>query len=184
MIASIQFRTPAVGLRRQRGAVLVVSLVILLVITMIAAGSMRGTILEEKMAGNTRDRNLAFQAAESAVREAEIFIDSVASLGAFPGSGGLYGLVDAEPDYSAETTWADASNHVDADSAYGAYQAPKYYIKHYTTVTGTEGALNLSGYGDNKGTGDVTVFRIVSRATGGSAESAEVLLRSYYGRGF
>ncbi len=67
---------------------------------------------------------------------------------------------------------------------YGAYQAPKLYIKHYTTVTGTEGALNLSGYGDNKGTGDVTIFRIVTRATGGSAESAEVLLRSYYGRAF
>ncbi len=184
MRTAIISRRLSFGPRSQRGAVLVVSLVILLVITMIAAGSMRGTILEEKMAGNTRDRNLAFQAAESAVREAEIFVDGIVSLGAFDGSGGLFGLTDTEPDYAAESTWSSPSNHVVATYDYGAYQAPKLYIKHYTTVTGTEGALNLSGYGDNKGTGDVTIFRIVTRATGGSAESAEVLLRSYYGRAF
>ena len=169
---------------RQRGAVLIVSLIILIVITMIAAGSMRGTILEEKMAGNTRDRNLAFQAAESAVREGEMFIDSVAGLGGFSGTGGLYGRTDAAPDYTAEATWTNSGQHIDAGANYGAYQAPQYFIKQYTTVSGTEGALNLSGYGDNKGTGDVTVFTITGRGTGGSADSAEVILRSYYGRIF
>lgn len=169
---------------RQRGAVLVVSLIILVVITVIAAGSMRGTILEEKMAGNSRDRNLAFQAAESAVREGEMFIESVASLGGFKGTGGLYGRTDPAPDYKAVATWTAPNRHIDAGQNYGAYEAPQYFIKEYTTVSGTEGALNLSGYGDNKGTGDVTVFTITGRGTGGSADSAEVILRSYYGRIF
>lgn len=170
--------------RRQHGAVLVVSLVILLIVTMIAAGSMRSTILEEKMAGNSRDRNLAFQAAESAVREGEMFIENVASLGGFKGTGGLFGRTDAAPDYTAETTWTLPNQHVDASANYGAYEAPQYFIKQFTTVAGADGALNLSGYGDNKGTGDVTVFTVTGRGTGGSADSAEVILRSYYGRIF
>jgi type IV pilus assembly protein PilX len=169
---------------RQRGAVLAVSLVMLLVITLIAVSSMRGTILEEKMAGNTRDRNVAFQTTESAVREAEIFIEGVASLGNFDGSAGLFGLTDAEPTFSSATTWTDGTLHVAATSNYGSYQAPSFYIKHFTTVVGTEGAMNMSGYGDNKGTGDVTVFKITSRGTGGSSDSAEVILRSHYGRIF
>ena len=50
---------------RQNGAVLAVSLIMLLLITLIAVSSMQSTMLEEKMAGNTRDRNLAFQTTES-----------------------------------------------------------------------------------------------------------------------
>jgi hypothetical protein len=113
-----------------------------------------------------------------------MFIENVASLGGFSGSGGLFGQTDAEPDYGAEATWTSDSSHIDAGSNYGAYQAPQYFIKQFTTVSGVDGALNLSGYGDNKGAGDVTVFKVTGRGTGGSAESAEVILRSYYGRIF
>lgn len=170
--------------RRQSGAVLVVTLVFLLVVTLIAVGSMRSTTLEEKMAGNTRDRNLAFQAAESGIREAEAFIDSITSLGDFDGAAGLYGLTDFEPSFDDHAMWSDGVSYVTADASYGAYEAPRYYIKHYTTVVGTEGAMNMSGYGDNKGTGDVSIFTITGRGTGGGQDSAEVILRSQYGRIF
>lgn len=169
---------------RQRGAVLIVSLIVLLVVTMIAVSSMRGTVLEEKMAGNTRDRNVAFQTAESAIREAETFIEGVVSLGNFAGAGGLFGETDPMPDYRDPNTWVDATRHVMSAQTYGSYNAPQFFIKHRTTVTGTEGAMNMSGYGDNKGTGDVSVFVITGRATGGGADSAEVILRSQYGRIF
>ncbi|UUW71653.1 pilus assembly PilX family protein [Pseudomonas oryzihabitans] len=56
---------------RQNGAVLIVTLVMLLLMTLIAIGSMRGTVLQERMAGNLRDENLAFQTAEMAQRDAE-----------------------------------------------------------------------------------------------------------------
>ena len=169
---------------REQGAVLVVSLIILLVVTMIAVSSMQGTVLQEKMAGNTRDRNVAFQSAESAVREAEDFIESVVSLGSFAGAGGLYGETNIPPLYYSPATWSDPSQHIVATDTYGSYEAPRYYIKHRTTVVGTEGAMNLSGYGDNKGTGDVSVFRITGRGTGSGPDSAEVILRSQYGRIF
>ncbi len=169
---------------QQRGAVLIVSLVILLIITMLAVGGMQNTILEEKMAGNSSDRNLAFQSSESAVREAEVFIEGIVSLGNFDGSAGLHNRTDIEPSFYDGITWNDASNHVVAATDFGSYDSPRYYIKHFTTVTGTEGSLNMSGYGDNKGTGDVTIFRITARGTGASSDSAEVILRTQYGRIF
>ena len=64
----------------QRGAVLIVALIMLLLLTIIGMSSMRGTSLQENMAGNLRESNLAFQAAEAGLRAGEqlahgMFID-------------------------------------------------------------------------------------------------------------
>lgn len=64
--------------RSQRGSALVISLVFLVVMTLIAVGAMRDTTLQERMAGNLRDRSLAFQAAEAALREGENWLLSPA----------------------------------------------------------------------------------------------------------
>lgn len=55
----------------ERGAVLVTSLLILLVLTVIGITAMQVTRMQERMAGNTRDVSLGFQAAEAALRDAE-----------------------------------------------------------------------------------------------------------------
>ena len=183
-MTSITVKNQLTQRSHQGGAVFIVSLVILLIITMLAVGGMQSSLLEEKMAGNVSDRNLAFQSTESAVREAEVFIEGIVSLGDFDGSAGLHSRTDIEPSYYSASTWSDSSDHVVADTDFGAYDSPRYFIKHFTTVTGTEGSLNMSGYGDNKGTGDVTIFKITARGTGASAESAEVILRTQYGRIF
>jgi type IV pilus assembly protein PilX len=59
------------GDSRQQGAVLALALIFLLLLTIIGVTAMSTATLEEKMAGNTKDRNLAFQAAESALRDGE-----------------------------------------------------------------------------------------------------------------
>lgn len=56
---------------QQRGAVLIVALIMLLLLTIIGLSSMRGTSLQENMAGNMRDSNLALQASEAALRKGE-----------------------------------------------------------------------------------------------------------------
>ena len=56
---------------RQGGAILVSALLMLLVLTVIGVSVMQITRMQERMAGNTRDLNLAFQGAEAALREAE-----------------------------------------------------------------------------------------------------------------
>ncbi|MDN5872575.1 MAG: PilX N-terminal domain-containing pilus assembly protein, partial [Nitrococcus sp.] len=58
----------------QSGAVLVVSLLFLLVMTLIGITAMQGVSLEEKMAGNARGGTLALQAAEAALREGEEWV--------------------------------------------------------------------------------------------------------------
>ena len=61
---------------QQRGAALITSLIILLVLTVLGVSAMSTSSLEELMAGNLRDQNLSFQAAEAALQDGERYIDS------------------------------------------------------------------------------------------------------------
>jgi Tfp pilus assembly protein PilX len=55
--------------KHQHGAVLVVSLMVLLVLTLLGISSLDGSIMEEKMAANAQTANTTFQEAESAIRK-------------------------------------------------------------------------------------------------------------------
>lgn len=63
-----------VGPARERGAILFLALILLLVMTVLILASVRGTALQERMAANLYDRSLAFQAAEAALREGERWV--------------------------------------------------------------------------------------------------------------
>lgn len=58
----------------QSGAALIISLIFLLLMTLIGVTSMQTTTLQERMAGNARDRNLALQSAEAGLRQAETWL--------------------------------------------------------------------------------------------------------------
>lgn len=58
--------------QHQRGAALVVGLIMLLLLTLIGVAGMRDTLLQQKMVASTKDRDIAFQAAEAALRAAEL----------------------------------------------------------------------------------------------------------------
>ncbi len=58
----------------QRGVALVVALILLVVITLVGLAAMRGTIMQQKMASNLYDRQVAFQNAEAAMRAAAALI--------------------------------------------------------------------------------------------------------------
>lgn len=63
------------GLRcGQHGIALITGLIFLVVLTLLAITAARMAGLEERMSGNTRDRSLAVQAAEMALRDAELDI--------------------------------------------------------------------------------------------------------------
>ena len=63
-------RFPWQGASRQRGVALVVSLLLLIIVAIVGLAAMRGTLMQQKMASNTFDREQAFQAAEAALRVA------------------------------------------------------------------------------------------------------------------
>jgi len=60
----------------QQGGVLIVSLILLLILTIVGVSGMKMTSLEERMSGNYKDHEMAFQAAEAALVEAENFIEN------------------------------------------------------------------------------------------------------------
>lgn len=64
-------------LMQQNGAVLIISLIMLLLITLIGTTAIQTSTLEEKMAGNLYDKNIAFQAAEAALRHGEALANTL-----------------------------------------------------------------------------------------------------------
>lgn len=64
-------------LHREHGSALAVALIFLLLMTLLGVSAMRGSNMQERMAGNLRDRNMAFQAAEAALRGGEAWLMNV-----------------------------------------------------------------------------------------------------------
>jgi type IV pilus assembly protein PilX len=69
-------RLRTIPMRRQRGLTLVAILVTMLALAFLALGAMNSSVLQERMAGNARDQNVALQAAEAALRDAERDIEA------------------------------------------------------------------------------------------------------------
>lgn len=163
----------------QSGAVLIVSLLILLILTVIGVNSMQSSTLEEKMASNSRDRNIGFQSAESAIREAETYIESLVTTGGFTNANGLYSAIENEPDPYAANTWTTSGTTRTATPPGGSAGA-QYFITRSGTIVDESmgGGLELPPTARQ----DITIFRITTRGRGATAEGAEVMLRSYYGR--
>lgn len=66
---------------RQRGAVLYVALVFLVVLSLLGITGMQVSMLQERMASNYRATNIAFQRAESEARDKEADIETVFKAG-------------------------------------------------------------------------------------------------------
>lgn len=96
-------RHPVKSIHRQRGATLVVVLILLLLMTLLGLASLRSTVLEERMTSNLLDRSLSFQVAEAGLREAEV---ALIPAPVFPSAGCVNGLC-ALPNPLAIDRWLD-----------------------------------------------------------------------------
>jgi type IV pilus assembly protein PilX len=98
--------------RKQRGAVLIVALIFLLVMTILILASVRGTVMQERMASNLYDRSLAFQAAEAALREGERYVlespPKPAGVGCDSSGNCSKPAPTAVPVWQVETNWDNA----------------------------------------------------------------------------
>ncbi|MEQ8857692.1 MAG: PilX N-terminal domain-containing pilus assembly protein [Pseudomonadales bacterium] len=175
--------------RRERGVALFISLVLLLVLTIIGVSSVQTTSLETRMARNEHDTLLAFQAAELALKDAEVWlrlnVDSVDDTDAFTDGGGG-GLWTVAEDPGDDDPWEDGGvwtggGSVVAPTNPGAVVAepPRYLIEHLGDVTRSENPWQLNpDYPDP--VDRIAMFRITSRGVGGSA-NAQVLLQGTFG---
>lgn len=170
---------------RQRGAALIVALVMLLVLTLIAVTASRTSTLQERMAGNLRQSSLAFEAAEATLRVGEKWVEdqiggprpvavTVSGCGSPPCE--VLELDELDPlDYSA--TWDTSNVHAYTEIPYGVAEAPEYFIEEQQVV---RDSLNV---GMSTDTSARHYYRISARAVGGTT-SAESILRSSYAARF
>ncbi|HET9444952.1 MAG TPA: PilX N-terminal domain-containing pilus assembly protein [Steroidobacteraceae bacterium] len=130
---------------RQRGAALVVSLLLLLVLTILAIGASQTTRLEERMAGNMRDIDMAFQGSEAGLRDAEKYIATTAvlptcldstSASCYVLQQGHFAAIDLG--HQTEAWWRANGKPFGGDSAQqvvGVVEEPRYVIEEFQTVT-------------------------------------------------
>jgi type IV pilus assembly protein PilX len=64
---------------KESGAVLITGLIFMVVLTIIVISALRSATLEERMAANARNRQLALQAAEAVLRDAETTLSAGAA---------------------------------------------------------------------------------------------------------
>ncbi|UZJ44689.1 PilX N-terminal domain-containing pilus assembly protein [Marinimicrobium sp. C6131] len=76
MVLNEVMQTGATPASNQRGAVLIVGLIMLLLMTIVGLAAIRGSGLQETMAGNMRERNVAFQVAEAGLRVGESRVEN------------------------------------------------------------------------------------------------------------
>ncbi len=135
----------------QRGAVLLVSLMILLIMTVLGIAGMSSTTMEEKMAANNQQQQQAYQAAETALRDAEAWLTSnvtrINDLAQFNGANGLYslhatsvGTAVAPPSFDIYNNTAWAANGVVSESLLDGQDAPRYIIEYMGENDGSAGA--------------------------------------------
>ena len=164
--------------RSQAGAVLIVSLVLLLVLTILGVSGVQNTTMEERMAGNYRDRFSAFQAAEAALRVGERAVGVYTTFVAmdFDGSDGTF---EAEK-VTGSIDPMDPSNYISVSTATisGVASTPEYFIERVPKVPLSNSSLVVGFQGASK---DVQYYRITGKGTG-SGGRAEVILQSTFHR--
>jgi len=172
-------------LAKQRGSILIVSLMILVVLTMIGVSSMSTSSLQERMAGNFRDRQIAFQAAEMTLAYAEEFArNNINSASIFNDTNGFYSEFSGPTNLTAfdDTWWTGTNSIILATTINQVRTQPRYLIEYRGDIGVKEGtSINLSGYGESTGGGLIANFRITARATGLS-DNTVIILQSNYAK--
>lgn len=160
--------------RRQPGFALVVGLVFLLMMTLIGITAIQTSTLEERMAGNTRDRSIAVQGAEMAVRAGEQVAMTRATGDFRSGQLGLFDLASlpqpTDPENAA--SWTTGNSLALAFTTPGLSAAPMYWVQLEQEVKINNKNKGIGGADD---TLDAQVFSITARSTGGSGNAAVVL---------
>lgn len=164
----------------QRGSALIVSLVFMLLLTIVGVGAMQSATLQERMSGGSRDVNSAFQAAEAAVRAAEVYLQA-AAIGPFNGSNGLYlhcavGVTGSGcdvPDWRdpASTGWQAREGTLEK-----VHQQPQFVIQQLPPIPDPSGSLAADEPGHM-----IDVYRVTARGFG-TSDNTMVVIQTMYRR--
>lgn len=160
---------------RQTGMALITGLIFMVVLTLLALAAMRTTTLEERMSGNARDRDMAFQSAEAALRAGELVLQG-ASLPAFAlGTAYTPRIATGTQTIYWQNTHPWSTQSVAAWQPAGTSAAPRYVIEDLGASSCAGGSLVI---GPTAGCG---MYRVTARGVGRSATTM-VILQAVYKR--
>ena len=175
-------------IRGQRGATLIVALIILVVLTILGVSGSQSVLMQEKMTFAVQDAQVALQSAELAVSEAEAFIEAnVTTLSGFTANGqstpGLYSQGNGPANIFAATTWTSANSQQASTTVHTDVPAPRFIIEDIgvSDEDSNVASVNVQGYGQTTGQGDVNAFRIIAQGKGRSGGTERYVI-SYYGK--
>lgn len=163
--------TRTVPTTRQQGVVLVVALVLLAIMAMVGLNAMRSVGMEERMAGHTYDRSLSFQAAESALREAEAIVGATRPVPTVCANG-----ICPAPAATDVPRWQDATftgwQTATTVTNAGISITPQYVVEYLGNTFECEPGSPATSI-------DCKRYRITARSNAGANRSA-VMLQSMY----
>ena len=159
---------------RQDGVVLVIALIMLVITTLLAVSAAQVTGLNERMAGHSRDRDRAFQAAEAGLREGERVLQQ-AVLPAFDGTGGRYSVpTPGDPPRWKTISWTGSAIPAYGGSIPDVAAPPRYIVEEIATIAGAGESLDATETAASN-----TYYRVTARAVGGQDGTVVVLQTTY-----
>ena len=148
-------RQPGAKPTTQRGTTLIITLVMLVLVTLVGVSSIRTSTMDEKMAGNSRDRDKALQAAEAAVVKClePLKNETYAGVPLTPAAAA------ATPNWEVAANWANANSTPVVVDATGLAAQPRCMYEALGAGTGN--------------------YRVTGRAVGGSSLTVVMLQATY-----
>ena len=158
----------------QSGATLAITLIILFIITLLGVSTIQVTQLQEKMSANLQDKELSFNAAETALAAGEAWILSLTSQPASNALCTAYPCVISayqNLDLSSQNASWWAANSTQYSSTLDNVTSPPRYIVEFlqfipdTPEVGSSAAQTTGTY----------YYQITSRGTGSTNDSVSIL---------
>lgn len=166
--------------KNERGAVLITGMLILVIVSILGLATMQSTLLQEKMAGNLEQQDIAFQAAESGLRMAEAQMFSYVILPSFNGTGGLYQPTTAGTTPRWEIVdWSDPTEYIEYQAADLSATPPAPEIRcivEYLAEVDDDGSDSVK-FGASTASRDM--LRITSRGVSPNGRSVVILQTTY-----
>ena len=169
------FRHAMTGRSSQRGVAFVVALILLVIITLVGFAAARGTVMQQKMAANQYDRQIAFQNAEAALRVAKLrILTNPADVARNCRTGSTVCLSNPFNDPNLpngsihDVSKGTSSGFFSAASV--AASQPQYVIENMgnwadpTSDTGYNQSANAYNYGNTGGSTTAVYYRITARS--------------------
>lgn len=169
---------------KQHGAALITGLIFMVVLTLLAVASMRNTGLEEKMAANAQNQNMAFQAAEAALRQglSQIYSGTITTTSGFtagcttvapiglcmPSAPGVAPIWTTQFPFGQTVPTAIGAATYSGTALRDVANPPQYIIELLPSVP-CKGCSIVKGRATEAGTS--TAFRVTARGWGQAPEA-------------